>query len=502
MTTQPSEAVIAQLVSGARAKPLRRCCAGLSPMQVLLTAPRQRPLVVLHSGRWHPRWSRWSLVAQPTGVLRHHCGRTSWESLGDGCEPESRYSDDPLRDLGWIERRIAEHGIVAPWRGSEGPWRAGWIGYLSYDLGLAIEPRAGLRSRQAKQSRSSWPLYEWLWCPQVFVHDALDGRWHCADAHRAVPMTDEALREALLLTDESGVRARGERVVDPWRCPQSQVALENAVGAAAEYIRAGDIFQANIARQFLSRSRVDSRELAAAAWRAAPGRYGAYLECSAERRLLSLSPELFLEVDRRNRSIVTRPLKGTAPASHSRSRSRAALARSDKDAAELNMIVDLMRNDLGRVCEYGSVKVTQSRAIESHPTVHHGVATIEGRLRESVGFVEMLRAAFPAGSITGAPKIRAMQIIDELEPFARGPYCGSIGYVGPERICLNVAIRTMMIDGDQVTYSAGAGIVADSTPQHEVEEMDAKAAVVQALASTGLMENEPVQAIHEAEVHA
>jgi len=152
------------------------------------------------------------------------------------------------------------------------------------------------------------------------------------------------------------------------------------------------------------------------------------------------------------------------------------LRKSPKDQAELNMIVDLERNDLGRVCRIGSVRVTQPRTIESHPTVCHGVATIEGTLRDDVTFVDLLRATFPGGSITGAPKIRAMQIIEELEPVRRGPYCGAIGYLASDgTMQFNVAIRTMIIKAGQVHIPVGGGIVADSNPEDEYEETLVKA---------------------------
>jgi para-aminobenzoate synthetase component 1 len=201
---------------------------------------------------------------------------------------------------------------------------------------------------------------------------------------------------------------------------------------------------------------------------------------------VSLSPELLLDVDAAARRVVTRPIKGTRPSAATAQE----LLDSAKDTAELNMIVDLMRNDLGRVCAYGSVGVPRPRTIESHPTVHHGVAEVAGRLRPGVGLVELLRAVFPGGSVTGAPKIRAMQIIDELEAVRRGPYCGAIGYVsGCGRLGLNVAIRTIALTGGRpdrawghltgtLDYGVGGGIVADSEPVAEYRETMDKAAIL------------------------
>ncbi|MEO0515280.1 MAG: chorismate-binding protein, partial [Planctomycetota bacterium] len=165
------------------------------------------------------------------------------------------------------------------------------------------------------------------------------------------------------------------------------------------------------------------------------------------------------------------------------------LRDAEKDAAELNMIIDLLRNDLGRVCDYGSVRVTQPRTVESHPTVHHGVATVTGRLHVERSLRHLLRATFPGGSITGAPKVRAMQIIDELEPVARGPYCGAIGYAQLEPTAattarLSIAIRTLLIDREagRLNFSVGGGIVADSDPAAEYDEtLDKAEAMLRAL---------------------
>lgn len=256
-----------------------------------------------------------------------------------------------------------------------------------------------------------------------------------------------------------------------------------------EYIAAGDIFQANIAQGFTAEFSGSPRALALEGLRRARPWYGAYLELAAERArqrsILSFSPELFLELSAATRRITTRPIKGTRRASDSPHE----LHRSTKDAAELHMIVDLMRNDLGRVCELGSVRAPSPRSIETHQTVHHGVAEVTGRLRPDASVGDILGASFPAGSVTGAPKIRAMQIIDELEsshaPHSpRGPYCGAIGYISDcGSIGLSVAIRTATIEPGVLHYFAGAGIVADSDPLAEHRETLDKTAVIQSLVS-------------------
>jgi para-aminobenzoate synthetase component 1 len=216
----------------------------------------------------------------------------------------------------------------------------------------------------------------------------------------------------------------------------------------------------------------------------------------AGRAVLSSSPELFLDLA--SGHVVTRPIKGTRPrrageaeSSDFNRRERDNLLRSEKDKAELVMITDLERNDLGRVCDYGSVRVTEPRTVEAYEAVYHTVATVEGRLHAEADLVDLLRATFPGGSITGAPKVRAMQIIAELEPTRRSVYTGAVGYLAPPsdaepagRCSLNIAIRTLLVAGQAVHLQAGGGIVADSDPAAEFDETSDKARAM--LAALGL----------------
>lgn len=432
----------------------------ITPPQALACWPAGRRAFLLHSGRLDPRWSRYSVLAEPSGAVRFDDERTIHHRLDDLTSTMHAVIDHPL---GGLRQTIqADAG------------RSLWLGYLGYDTARWIE-----HLPDAPTDDRGWPVMQFERCPGWLVYDALEGTW---TAHGRY-VTDGP--PALSATPTPSTFEAG-----PPRPQQSRDGYERKVQRILDYIAAGDVFQVNLSQRITSAFAGDPRALFAALCAASPAWYGAYGEFTRfhdsepSRVIASTSPELFLEVGGDGR-VITRPIKGTRPASIP----AAELRDSAKDAAELNMIIDLMRNDLGRVCDYGSVRVAQPRTIESHPTVHHGVATVTGRLHAEKDLFDLLRATLPGGSITGAPKVRAMQIIDELEPVCRGPYCGAIGMIHGQSMRLNIAIRTMLIeqhgqvlDHGRVDFSVGGGIVADSTPAAEYEETFAKAqAMVTAL---------------------
>ncbi|HYM47725.1 MAG TPA: aminodeoxychorismate synthase component I, partial [Burkholderiaceae bacterium] len=246
-----------------------------------------------------------------------------------------------------------------------------------------------------------------------------------------------------------------------------------------EYIGAGDCYQVNLARRFSAPAAGDPWAGYRALRALSPAPHSAYLHTPGA-QILSVSPERFLRV--RGDEVQTRPIKGTRPR-HADAATDRKLAQelltSAKDRAENVMIVDLLRNDLGKVCSAGSVCVEALCTLESFANVHHLVSTVSGRLAPGVHALDVLRACFPGGSITGAPKIRAMQIIEELEGERRGVYCGAIGYVGFDgALDMNIAIRTLTHADGQVQFWAGGGIVADSDCDKEFEETQAKASAM------------------------
>ncbi len=488
----------------ALAAPVNLSSCRLDPLDVLSRWPGRAPLAMLHSGPGESQRARWSVLARPAAVFRFSAAGgpevIRLEPAGaDAVRPlpdaSSLPADDPLACFDELLR--ATSTVSAGHRTGARYLQGGWIGSFGYELGRVIEP--AVRQSDGPIADRTWPLLEMAWCPDVLVHDRVHDSW-CAGGV-------DPRRAASWLDDLEPPLTNGPDKDEPLRLSDLQHTTDPdrhmaSIERTLEYIAAGDIFQANLTHRLTASIAGSTRRLARAGLAVSEPWYGAYVEWPGgnpngvsplpDRAILSLSPELFLHLDAATRHVTTRPIKGTRPASTP----PAELERSEKDAAELNMIIDLMRNDLGRVCEYGSVRVPHGRVIESHPTVHHGVGEVVGRLRDAVAVGDLLRATFPAGSITGAPKIRAMQIIEELESVTRGPYCGAIGWIGRDGgLSLNVAIRTLALSGrrepgrwDQLDgtldYGVGGGIVADSRPTDEYRETLDKAAVLQQTLAT------------------
>jgi para-aminobenzoate synthetase component 1 len=300
-----------------------------------------------------------------------------------------------------------------------------------------------------------------------------DGAAHSLLACPVTGSSEGSGRPPLPLGGGEGARRAGEGSVVSNLTREEFTAL---VRRAQAYIRAGDIYQVNLAQR-LAAPLPDAwdfhRRLAAVS----PAPFSAWLDCG-EFQIASSSPEMFLRLS--GGHVQTRPIKGTRPRSADPTRDAQLtyeLQTSAKEMAELVMITDLLRNDLGRVCEFGSVQVPELVRLERYPQVQHLVSTVEGRLRADVTHFAAFASCFPGGSITGAPKIRAMEIIDELEPVTRGPYTGCLGYLGFNRESqLSIAIRTAVCREGRAWFHVGAGIVADSQPEAEYEETLAKGA--------------------------
>lgn len=359
------------------------------------------------------------------------------------------------------------------------PFLAGTVGVFSYDLGRMIESLPERAANDLDVPDICLGFYD-----RALVIDHLENRLYLTAT--GLPLTGAAARDKAL-ADMDVLAARigkgpAAQESDPWLLPDvdaaevmrhfTAAAYRQAVLKAKEYIAAGDIYQVNMTQRFSAPLKMAPYQLYRRLRQASPAPFAAYLDCGDELRLLSSSPERFLLL--KDGQVETRPIKGTRPRGRTAEEDQALrreLLNSEKDRAELVMIVDLERNDLGRVCSYGTVKVPELLTLEEYATVFHLVSTVCGTLAPGKDVVDLLKSSFPGGSITGTPKIRAMEIIEELEPVRRGIYTGSIGYLGFDgRADLNIAIRTMVNKGDRVYLQAGGGIVADSDPALEYEE--------------------------------
>jgi len=350
------------------------------------------------------------------------------------------------------------------------PFQGGIAGYVSYDWGAELErvARPAPDRFTPQVSDVLLALYDW-----VIAWDHLEDKAWLIGASARTAWAQERLRAA-----SPAVR---DDPAPGGHAPESNFSraeYEAGVSRIREYIAAGDVYQVNLAQRFHAPFRGSPLALYRRLRARNPAPFGAYLDFAGT-IVTSISPERFLRFDPQTRLVEARPIKGTRPRDATAARD-SALARelleSEKDRAENVMIVDLLRNDLGKVCRAGSVTVPKLFALESHPTVHHLVSTVTGVLADDRDAFDLLRAAFPGGSVTGAPKIRAMQIIAELERSPRGVYCGAVGYVSATgAMDFNIPIRTIVLRDGMATFHAGAGIVWDSEPAAEYQETLAKA---------------------------
>ncbi|OHB75256.1 MAG: aminodeoxychorismate synthase, component I [Planctomycetes bacterium RBG_16_59_8] len=352
--------------------------------------------------------------------------------------------------------------VPDPPRGISFP--TGCVGYFGYDLCHFIE-------KLPRKAKDDLPF------PDLFL--AFYDRVVCIDhVRKKVSLVSVDFGEKRIVSSprkevRPSAQTAFETVIDSNFTKEEYMAT---VEKAKEQIAAGEIYQANLSQRFHVRSSAHPFRIFRNLRQVSPAPYTAYLHFD-DMAFISSSPELFLSLE--GRKAVSRPIKGTRKRGRGKEEDEALrkeLLESGKDDAELSMIVDLVRNDIGRVSEYGSVNVPQPKILDSFPTVHHLSAVVEGKLRKEAGVVDLLKALFPGGSITGAPKIRAMEIIDELEPTRRGPYTGAFGCIGFDgNANLAMSIRIVLCSGENLYFQVGGGIVADSVPEQEYEETIVKA---------------------------
>lgn len=360
---------------------------------------------------------------------------------------------------------------------------AGAIGYFGYDLRHHLEKLPAAAVDDLRLPDCIIYFYD-----RLFWFEPATGELLITSSGLPLPpgvARERRARERLQEGRDLIARAKLPGGSGPPELPHLEAPLESnmskeqyckALEAVLEYIAAGDIYQANISQRFATQFSGEPWALYRRLRSRFPAPFGAYLHCGPF-HVLSNSPERFLLVE--GNRISTCPIKGTRPRGmtvEDDARIIGHLRHDPKECAEHVMIVDLERNDLGRICQVGSVHVEQFETIETYHTLHHMVSTVAGTLEDGIDPIDCLRATFPGGSITGAPKIRAMEVIDEVEPTARGLYTGAIGFIGfSGGMELNIAIRTAIATGGRIYFQTGGGIVADSSPAREYEETLLKA---------------------------
>jgi para-aminobenzoate synthetase component 1 len=363
----------------------------------------------------------------------------------------------------------------------KGIFLGGWIGYFSYELGRYIEKLPKTTLDDLKM-----PLIRLCFYDRLIAYDHTEGNfWLMA---LSLPDDVETSNEKLsalerLLKESQNIIVNRLKPADldnidfsQIRCNMDRDYYLKAIKKIKRYIYDGDVYQINFSQRF--ECDYQARPIELFHWQNYfnPSPYAAYIDAD-DFYIISTSPEMFITII--DGIISTKPIKGTRPRINNASadaKNFSELLNSEKEQAELNMIIDLERNDVARICKYGTRKVIQPRTIEIYPTVFHAVATVAGRLRKKTTFCDVLKAMFPGGSITGAPKIRSIEIIDETEPTARGIYTGSIGFLGIDgSVSLNIAIRTIIIKNNTAFAQTGGGIVADSNADAEWAETITKA---------------------------
>jgi para-aminobenzoate synthetase component I len=457
-----------------------------------------------------------SATGEATAGEAHQLGRYSFLAADPArlVRSKGRVTEIGGPDAEWTpvaaDPLVAARELLAPFAADPvaglPPFQGGAAGYIGYGYGAVLERLPATRYDDLAIPDVVLGLYDWViawdhrvrtaWIVSTGLPEAGNGR--CARAEQRLAMVRERLRgparpaprrvpTVAPAAEAPSYPVLGVEGTEPLglRSTFTHRGYLDAVTRVRDYIVAGDIFQANLSQRFDAPLTEPAFELYARLRHGNPAAFAAYLEFG-EFGVLSASPERFLRLDANGRHVETRPIKGTRPRGLGPMHDAAlgqALSESGKDRAENVMIVDLLRNDLSRVCRPGTVRVPELFALEQHPTVHHLVSTVVGELDPAYDAVDLLRAAFPGGSITGAPKVRAMEIIAELEPSQRGVYCGSIGYLSTTgAMDTSIVIRTYLALRGRVYFQAGGGIVADSDPELEYREtLDKARALIVAL---------------------
>ncbi|WP_263264404.1 aminodeoxychorismate synthase component I [Pseudomonas sp. RIT-PI-S] len=379
---------------------------------------------------------------------------------------------------------LASLGAADLPEGCELPFAGGLIGYLAYDFGRRLEHLPATREAQFSLPDAQLGLYNWA----LASDHQLQRSYLVFHPSLALP---ERQRLIALFAQPAPRLPQTFSLTEAFANEVSAPAYQRAFAQVQAYIRAGDTYQINLTRRFAGRCQGDPWGAYQALRAACPTPYSGFMQVDAHTAILSHSPERFIRVQ--GTAVDTRPIKGTRPrreTPEADAAEAAALLASEKDRAENLMIVDLLRNDLGRSCALGTVRVPELFALESYPNVHHLVSSVIGQLAPGKDALDLLAGSFPGGSVTGAPKIRSMQIIDELEQQRRAIYCGSLLYLDVRgNLDSSIAIRTLLIEQDRIACWGGGAVVMDSRAEDEYQESLIKVQVL--MATLAALQSDP-----------
>ena len=420
--------------------------------------------VLLDSGYPNCQRGRFDIIsAAPIASLHSTKGVLG----GDNLPFDLNRVSDPFTALKLLQESAAAKVNLSAAQLDDIPFCGGFLGHFGYDLGRSIEALPAIALDDIDLADMHLGLYSW-----AIIIDHKLSRCYLIGSE----LIDEVDFNNIHALVSQSTNIKNTLVpftlTQPFASNQDEAFYAQALQKIDDYILSGDCYQVNFAQRFKASTKGDPLSAYLKLREAAPTHFSAYIE-TAQGAILSLSPERFLSVER-DGSVITQPIKGTQPRSADSERDQANkqyLENSAKDRSENLMIVDLMRNDISKSCAIHSVKVPHLFAVESYQNVHHLVSTVTGKLEHGHTAIDLLRHCFPGGSITGAPKIRAMQIIDELEPHRRNIYCGSIGYISLcGRMDTSITIRTLLLEDGKLYCWAGGGIVADSVIADEYQE--------------------------------
>lgn len=460
-----------------------------TPVSIFARLRNEGDCFLFESAEGGEHWGRYSIIGfEPERIAIEQQDALELSTRDGQTLPEAGHDI-----LHWIRTQVIEKEAIE--NADDLPFSGGAVGYFAYDIVHRFEP--GLHA-----PCTDTPLAAFMLIDRFVVVDSLKGVMHLCvlekDAGTAERLLDTMVRKLAENSVPDPMHLDGGD--DASETPRSHIDradFETMVKKAKEYILAGDIFQVVLSQRFSAPLSCDPLAIYRAVRHINPSPYLFYLHVG-DTILIGSSPEILVRKD--DRRAIVRPIAGTRPRGETDAEDVALeqeLLNDTKELAEHVMLVDLGRNDLGRVCEFGTVTVTESMCIERYSHVMHIVSQVEGDLREDVDALQLLAATFPAGTLSGAPKIRAMQIIDELETETRGPYGGCIGYIsfGGRQMDTAITIRTAVIQNGMINVQAGAGVVADSDPASEHQECVNKATAM--FRSVALASRQPLEKLPE-----